>query len=145
MAGASCSPSCERMTMTQDLEGCRIVVPESRELDVFAAMLEAQGATTLRCPMVAILDLADDAAALAWLRRLAAGGFDDLVLLTGEGLRRLMVIAPDAGIDTETAPARGPLPPNVPGPKPGRAPPQNGPPPGRIAGGPRTEARHRTP
>src|SRR5258708_14913218 len=123
----------------QALAGCRIVVPESRELDVFAAMLEARGATTLRCPMVAILDLEDRAPALAWLRRLAAGGFDDLVLLTGEGLRRLMVIARDAGIDTETVAALGRLRTIVRGPKPVRALREIGIAAGMIAGEPTTE------
>jgi uroporphyrinogen-III synthase len=105
----------------QTLAGCRIVVPESRELDIFAAMLEARGATTLRCPMVVILDLEDRVSALAWLRRLAADGFDDLVLLTGEGLRRLIAIARDAGIGTETVAALGRLRTIVRGPKPVRA------------------------
>ncbi len=125
--------------MTQDLEGCRIVVPESRELDVFAAMLEAQGATTLRCPMVAILDLADDAAALAWLRRLAAGGFDDLVLLTGEGLRRLLAVARRAAIDAPVIAALGRLRTIVRGPKPVRALREIGLAPGLIAQAPTTE------
>jgi uroporphyrinogen-III synthase len=105
----------------QGLAGCRIVVPESRELDIFAAMLEARSAIALRCPMVAILDIEDRAPALAWLGRLAAGGFDDLVLLTGEGLRRLMAIARDAGIDTEIVAALGRLRTIVRGPKPVRA------------------------
>src|SRR5260221_11794534 len=79
------------------LAGCRIVVPESRELDLFAAMLEAEGASTLRCPMVAILDLDDKGPALAWLRPLVEDAFDDLILLTGEGLRPLLAIAPGPG------------------------------------------------
>lgn len=103
------------------LAGCRIVVPESRELDLFAAMLEARGATALRCPMVAILDLADRAPALAWLQRLAGGGFDDLVLLTGEGLRRLMAIAREAAIEAPVIAALGRLRTVVRGPKPVRA------------------------
>jgi uroporphyrinogen-III synthase len=129
----------DRKEMADALAGCRIVVPESRELDVFAAMLETRGATTLRCPMVAILDLEDRAPALAWLRRLAAGGFDDLVLLTGEGLRRLMVIARDAGMDTETVAALGRLRTIVRGPKPVRALREIGLAAGLIAGEPTTE------
>jgi uroporphyrinogen-III synthase len=125
--------------MAKDLEGCRIVVPESRELDLFAAMLEAQGATTLRCPMVAILDLEDPAAALDWLRRLAAGGFDDLVLLTGEGLRRLLGIARRAGIDAPVIAALGRLRTIVRGPKPVRALREIGLAPGLAAQTPTTE------
>jgi len=65
-------------------------VPETRELDVFAAMLERRGATVLRCPLVAILDAPDSEPVLAWVRRFNAGDFDDLILLTGEGLRRIV-------------------------------------------------------
>ncbi|HEX3501210.1 MAG TPA: uroporphyrinogen-III synthase [Stellaceae bacterium] len=132
--------------MTQDLQdrpgamaGCRIVVPESRELDLFAAMLETQGATTLRCPMVAILDLEDPTAALAWLRRLAAGGFDDLVLLTGEGLRRLLAIARNAAVDAAVIAALGRLRTVVRGPKPVRALREIGLAPGLTAQAPTTE------
>lgn len=67
-----------------------IAVPESRELDVFAALLERRGATVWRCPLVSILDAPDPAPVLAWLRTFSAGGCDDLILLTGEGLRRLL-------------------------------------------------------
>src|ERR1700722_7601395 len=83
------------------LVGRRIVVPESRELDLFARMLEAQGAATIRCPMVTITDADDPAPVEAWLRRLAGGGFDDLILLTGEGLRRLMAAARQTKPETE--------------------------------------------
>ena len=72
------------------LTGRTIAVPETRELDVFAALLERRGATVLRCPLVAIRDAADPAPVLEFLRRFAAGGCDDLILLTGEGLRRLL-------------------------------------------------------
>ena len=75
--------------MTGSLTGRRIAVPETRELDRLAGMLEQQGATTLRCPLVSIHDAPDPAPVLAWLRRFADAPFDDLILLTGEGLRRL--------------------------------------------------------
>ncbi|WP_391349138.1 uroporphyrinogen-III synthase [Azospirillum sp. A23] len=76
-----------------DLAGKRILVPESRDLDLFAGMMEQHGAETIRCPMVKILDLDDPAPARAWLERLLTEGYDDIVLLTGEGLRRLMTVA----------------------------------------------------
>jgi uroporphyrinogen-III synthase len=109
------------MNEAKALRGRRIVVPESRELDLFAQMLEAQGAETLRCPMVTILDAEDPAPIEAWLRRLAAGKFDDLILLTGEGLRRLLSVAGRAGIEGEVVAAikrvrtvtRGPKPARV--------------------------------
>jgi uroporphyrinogen-III synthase len=72
------------------LHGRTIAVPESRELDLFAGMLERRGATVLRCPLVAIRDAPDSAAVLAWLERFCGGACDDLVLLTGEGLLRLL-------------------------------------------------------
>jgi len=75
---------------TSPLHGRTIAVPETRELDLFAGMLERRGATVLRCPLVMIRDAPDPAPVLAWLRRFAAGGCDDLILLTGEGLRRLV-------------------------------------------------------
>jgi uroporphyrinogen-III synthase len=72
------------------LEGLKILVPESRELDLFTAMLEAEGASTLRCPMVQILALDDTAQAEAWIASLIESPFDDLILLTGDGLRKLL-------------------------------------------------------
>jgi uroporphyrinogen-III synthase len=79
--------------MPGTLDGLAILVPESRELDLFAAMLETEGATTLRCPLVQILDLDDTTEAEAWIGRLIAGTFQDVIWLTGEGLRRLLPIA----------------------------------------------------
>jgi len=73
-----------------NLQGRRIAVPETRELDVFAAMLERRGAEVLRCPLVAILDAPDPQPVLAWIRAFVDGACDDLILLTGEGLRRLL-------------------------------------------------------
>ena len=75
---------------TPPLAGRTIAVPESREIEVFAALLERRGARVIRCPLVAIRDAPDPAPVLEWSRRLAAGALDDLVLLTGEGLRRVL-------------------------------------------------------
>jgi uroporphyrinogen-III synthase len=72
------------------LEGRTIAVPETREIEVFAAMLERRGAKVLRCPMVGIHDAPDPAPVLQWARQLAGGAFDDVILLTGEGLRRIL-------------------------------------------------------
>lgn len=69
--------------MSDELAGLRVVVPETRELEVLARMLERQGATALRCPLVAIIDAADPAPIEAWLRRFVATPPDDLILLTG--------------------------------------------------------------
>ena len=72
------------------LAGRTIAVPETRELEVFAAMLERRGARVLRCPLVAIRDAPDPAPVLAFARAFAQEAFDDLVLTTGEGLRRIL-------------------------------------------------------
>lgn len=74
----------------QTLAGRTIAVPETRELDVFSSMLERRGATVLRCPLVAILDAPDPQPVLDWVGKFNAGTFDDLILLTGEGLRRIL-------------------------------------------------------
>jgi uroporphyrinogen-III synthase len=77
--------------MTDDPLAHRVIaVPEARELDVFSRLLERRGATVWRCPLVDILDAPNPAAVLAWVRAFAAGACDDLILLTGEGLRRLL-------------------------------------------------------
>jgi uroporphyrinogen-III synthase len=75
------------------LSGRRIVVPETRELGQLVRMLEEHGADTVSCPMIAIRDAPDPAPVEAWLRRFAGGACDDLVLMTGEGLRRLLGFA----------------------------------------------------
>src|ERR1700675_118694 len=79
--------------MTEELSGRRIVVPETRELGQLLRMLEDRGADTVPCPMIAIRDAPDIAPVEAWLRRFGKGACDDLVLMTGEGLRRLLGFA----------------------------------------------------
>lgn len=86
------------------LTGRVIAVPETRELDVFAGLLERRGATVLRCPLVRILDAPDPAPVLAFARELAQGGFDDFILITGEGLRRIL-----ACIERHEPALRGPF------------------------------------
>jgi uroporphyrinogen-III synthase len=76
--------------MTEPLADRVIAIAEARELDVFASLLERRGARVLRYPLVRIIDAPDPAPILAWIRSAAEGGFDDLILLTGEGLRRLL-------------------------------------------------------
>ena len=83
----------ERLDMTGELSGRRIVVPETRELGQLLRMLEERGADTVPCPMIAIRDTPDTAPVKAWLRRFAKRTCDDLVLMTGEGLRRLLGFA----------------------------------------------------
>lgn len=79
------------------LNGLKILVPESRELDLFATMLEAEGAATVRCPLVRILDLDNTADVEAWIEMLVGGTLQDMIWLTGEGIRRLAPIAAKMG------------------------------------------------
>ncbi len=76
--------------MHESLAGRVIAVAETRELEVLAALLERRGARVLRYPMVTIVDAPDPAPLLEWSRRLIEGQCDDLILLTGEGLHRLL-------------------------------------------------------
>ena len=86
------------------LTGRTIAVPETRELDVFSALLERRGATVVRCPLVAIRDLEDPAPVLQFVQRFNERACDDLILLTGEGLRRIL-----ACLDQHQPALRGPF------------------------------------
>lgn len=77
------------MTDELPLTGWRVAVPESRQLDVLNDMLVVRGANTLRCPLVSIHDCPDEAAIKAWLTLFCSSPFDDMIILTGEGIRRL--------------------------------------------------------
>jgi uroporphyrinogen-III synthase len=44
----------------------------------------------LRCPLVTIYDTPHSAAVLAFAVKIADGGFDDFILITGEGLTRIL-------------------------------------------------------
>lgn len=72
------------------LNGKVVAVPEARQLDVFCGLLERRGATVLRCPLVAIKDAPDPQPVLQWIEAFNAGQCSELILLTGEGLRRLL-------------------------------------------------------
>jgi uroporphyrinogen-III synthase len=72
------------------LAGRTIAVPETRELEVFAAMLERRGASVVRCPLITIRDAPDPSAVLAFVREFANGSCTELILTTGEGLRRIL-------------------------------------------------------
>lgn len=103
------------------LAGRTVALPETRELDRLATMLEEQGARALRCPLVAILDAPDPGPVDAWLAALCAGAFDDVVLLTGEGLRRLLARAQRLGTRDDAIAALARVRRITRGPKPARA------------------------
>ncbi len=73
-----------------NLKGKRIAVPEMRELAVFSGLLERRGAEVLRCPLVSIYDTPHSAQVLAFAVQVAEDGFDDFILITGEGLTRIL-------------------------------------------------------
>jgi uroporphyrinogen-III synthase len=108
---------------SQPLKGRVIAIPETREVEIFAAMLERRGATVVRCPMVAIRDAPDPAPVLDWGRNFARGACDDLILLTGEGLRRILscIERNEPGLKDSFVQALGPVRKITRGPKPARA------------------------
>lgn len=80
----------------------RIGVPESRQLDLFADMLERRGAAVTRCPLVEIHDAPDPVPVRAWLDNVIDQGLDDMIWLTGEGVRRLRDFAERVDAPTST-------------------------------------------
>ncbi|MEW6639788.1 MAG: uroporphyrinogen-III synthase [Pseudomonadota bacterium] len=107
--------------MADRLNGYRILILETREEAQFSRLLAEQGAEVLQCPMFVIHDAPDPAPVEAWLRRCIARPFDDLVLMTGEGLRRLLKLAARLGIDRDVVTALGKARTVARGPKPGKA------------------------
>ncbi len=103
------------------LEGRVIAVPETRQLDVLAGLLERRGATVLRCPLVSIHDSPDEAHVVAWIDRLIALPADLVVFYTGEGIERLVACARRAGRERELIAAFARTPKLTRGPKPKRA------------------------
>lgn len=107
--------------MADRLNGYRILILETREEAQFSRLLAEQGADVLQCPMFTIHDAPDPAPVEAWIRRFIAAPFDDLVLMTGEGLRRLMKVVRRIGVEAEFVAALGKAQKFARGPKPGRA------------------------
>ena len=109
------------MSETKPLAGRRIALPEHRELDRLARMLEAEGAEAVRCPLVVIRDAPDPAPVAAWIDRLIAAPCDDLIFLTGEGVRRLHMLAKSRGVGDGFVAALTAARTVIRGPKPGAA------------------------
>jgi uroporphyrinogen-III synthase len=107
--------------MADRLNGYRILILETREEAQFSKLLAEQGAEVVQCPMFAIHDAPDPAPVEAWIRRYIDKPFDDLVLMTGEGLRRMMKLARERGIDQAFVVALANSRKFTRGPKPGRA------------------------
>jgi uroporphyrinogen-III synthase len=107
--------------MSDRLNGYRILILETREEAQFSRLLAEQGADVLQCPMFTIHDAPDPAPIEAWIRRFVATPCDDLVLMTGEGLRRLMKVARRTGVEQDFIAALARARKFARGPKPGRA------------------------
>jgi uroporphyrinogen-III synthase len=107
--------------MADRLNGYRILILETREEAQFSRLLSEQGADVLQCPMFTIHDAPDAAPIEAWIRRFIEKPCDDLVLMTGEGLRRLMKVVRRIGVEQEFVAALEKTRKFARGPKPGRA------------------------
>lgn len=107
--------------MADRLNGYRILILETREEAQFSRLLAEQGAHVLQCPMFTIHDAPDPAPIEAWVKRVIATPPHDLVLLTGEGLRRLMKVVRRLGVEQEFVATLGNVRKFARGPKPGKA------------------------
>src|ERR1700688_4168823 len=107
--------------MVDRLDGYRILILESREEAQFSRLLSEQGADELQCPMFPIHDAPDSAPIEAWIRRFIEKPCDDLVLMTGEGLRRLLKVARRMDVERDFIAAVERARKFARGPKPGRA------------------------
>ena len=125
--------------MALPLQGRTVALAEGRQLEELAAMLEKEGATTVRCPMVSILDAPDSAPVVVWLRELIADQFNYVILMTGEALRRLLGFAEREGIGGAALAALRKTQTVTRGPKPVRALKEIGLTPAKIAEAPTTE------
>ena len=107
--------------MADRLTGYRILILETREEAQFSRLLTEQGADVLQCPMFTIHDAPDPAPIEAWIGRFIDTPCDDMVLMTGEGLRRLMKVVRRIGVEQPFVAALGKARKFARGPKPGRA------------------------
>jgi uroporphyrinogen-III synthase len=107
--------------MADRLSGYRILIMETREEAQFSRLLAEQGADVLQCPMFTIHDAPDTAPIEAWIGRFIANPCDDLVLMTGEGLRRLLKVARRIDVERDFIAALGDARKFARGPKPGKA------------------------
>src|ERR1700716_1074644 len=107
--------------MADRLNGYRILILETRQEAQFSRLLGEQGADVLQCPMFTIHDAPEPAPVEAWIKRVVDKPLADLVLMTGEGLRRLMKVVRRIGLEQEFIAALGQARKFARGPKPGRA------------------------
>jgi uroporphyrinogen-III synthase len=103
------------------LRGQVVAVPETRQLDVLVELLTKRGATVRRVPLISILDAPDQLPIETWLRNFIAAPPDYFIILTGEGLRRLLGVAQRGNCEAAFIAALTQVCKICRGPKPGRA------------------------
>ncbi len=75
---------------SESLRGKVIAVPENRQLLLLSKMLSKRGASVISVPVVVIHDAPNPLPILSWLENFISNPPDILILLTSEGLRRLI-------------------------------------------------------
>ncbi|MEX0963280.1 MAG: uroporphyrinogen-III synthase [Pseudohongiellaceae bacterium] len=110
-----------KATIPSPLQSKVVALPESRQLDVLADLFERRQAEVVRVPLVSILDAPDQAAVIDWIKSFIADPPDYFVILTGEGVRRLVASAQREGLMEEFVKALAEVCKICRGPKPGRA------------------------
>ncbi len=83
----------EKPNIESSLKAKVVALPESRQLDVLAGLFERRLARVVRVPLVSILDAPDQAPVLSWIEGFIAEPPQYFVILTGEGVRRLVAPA----------------------------------------------------
>jgi len=116
-----------------------VALPETRQLDVLANLLERRGVDVLRCPMIAIKDAPNREEVVSWLERLCGGMMGLFVVYTGEGIERLASVAEGADLKERFVAALESTSLLTRGPKPARALRQFGVKPSHPAVAPTTE------
>lgn len=87
--------------MKKTLSNIRIALPESRQLDVLANLFEARGGIVNRCPLVSIIDSPRVDDINKWISDFIERRPDYMIILTGEGIRRLNGFAERLGCFTQ--------------------------------------------
>ena len=78
-----------------------VALPESRQLDILAGLFERRRARVVRIPLVIIQDAPDQKLVNSWVKDFIANPPDYFIILTGEGLRRLIGAAGRIGLESE--------------------------------------------
>ncbi len=129
----------EGQIMSRPLEGRTAALAEGRQLEDLARMLENEGATPLRYPLLSILDAPDAGPVVVWLGDLVADRFQYVILMTGEALGRLLGFAEREGLRESVVAALARTKTITRGPKPVRVLKENGLTPTTIAEVPTTD------